>query len=71
MFRPRTGRRFKPGARGHGYLPTLMNVGADVRRQTGVDTFLTVARCPRCQTALTARLGPRGPYFHCACTPPR
>ncbi len=26
-----------------------------------------VARCPRCRAPLVARMGRRGPYFHCAC----
>ena len=26
-----------------------------------------VARCPRCRAPLVARMGCRGPYFHCAC----
>jgi hypothetical protein len=27
----------------------------------------SVARCPRCQVPLIARMGCCGPYFHCAC----
>ena len=67
MFRPRTYRRYKPGPRGRSYLPTHMNAGADVRRQAAFDTCLSIVRCPRCRTALTARLGVGGPYFHCGC----
>jgi hypothetical protein len=26
-----------------------------------------VARCPRCQMPLVARMGCQGPYFHCHC----
>jgi len=28
---------------------------------------VTVARCPCCRTPLIARMGRRGPYFHCQC----
>jgi ssDNA-binding Zn-finger/Zn-ribbon topoisomerase 1 len=35
--------------------------------QRGLDTFLDVAPCPKCNRPLFVRMGRRGPYFHCAC----
>lgn len=32
---------------------------------------LASARCPICRSALVARQGRAGPYFHCACVRPR
>ena len=32
------------------------------------DTFLDQARCPWCRHPLIARVGKKGPYFHCGCT---
>ncbi len=36
------------------------------QRQEAAD-IAGVARCPRCRAPLVARMGCRGPYFHCAC----
>jgi hypothetical protein len=36
------------------------------QRQSAADVA-DVARCPRCRAPLVARMGCRGPYFHCAC----
>jgi hypothetical protein len=36
------------------------------RRQDAADLEGT-ARCPRCRAPLVARMGRRGPYFHCRC----
>jgi hypothetical protein len=36
------------------------------QRQAAAD-IVGVARCPRCRAPLVARMGCRGPYFHCAC----
>jgi hypothetical protein len=36
------------------------------QRQSEADVA-DVARCPRCRAPLVARMGCRGPYFHCAC----
>jgi hypothetical protein len=30
-------------------------------------SLLDVCRCPKCDGPMTARNGPRGPYFHCLC----
>jgi hypothetical protein len=29
---------------------------------------ITNIRCPKCESPLAPRMGPRGPYFHCHCT---
>ncbi len=34
-------------------------------RRNGQDA--ATVRCPKCQAPLTARMGARGPYFHCHC----
>ena len=46
------------------------DAGNRVKIQRAQDTFLSVARCPVCRFPLVARLGRRGPYFHCACRRP-
>ncbi len=33
----------------------------------GAPSVLDVGRCPKCDGPMTARNGPRGPYFHCLC----
>ena len=43
------------------------DAGNRVKVQRAQDTFLSVARCPLCRAPLTARMGRRGPYFHCLC----
>jgi hypothetical protein len=43
------------------------DAGNRVKIQRAQDTFLSVARCPLCRAPLTARMGRRGPYFHCLC----
>jgi len=38
------------------------------RGQRPTSRILDIARCPRCRAPLVARMGKRGPYFHCLCT---
>ena len=33
----------------------------------GAASLFDVCRCPKCEGPMTARNGPRGPYFHCLC----
>jgi len=33
----------------------------------GMLNQLAQARCPKCNHPMVARLGRRGPYFHCGC----
>jgi hypothetical protein len=40
---------------------------ADRRQRQEAADEAGVARCPRCRAPLVARMGCRGPYFHCAC----
>jgi len=44
--------RYRPGGR---------------QQRPGAADVADVARCPRCRAPLVARMGRRGPYFHCAC----
>lgn len=37
------------------------------RQRPSAADVADVARCPRCRAPLVARMGRRGPYFHCAC----
>jgi ssDNA-binding Zn-finger/Zn-ribbon topoisomerase 1 len=39
------------------------------RRRYDPAEILDTARCPCCRTPLIARMGRRGPYFHCRCYP--
>ena len=47
--------------------PRLFNSGAEARARNAAGEELAAARCPVCRHPLIARLGKRGPYFHCAC----
>jgi hypothetical protein len=47
--------------------PLEISRAADRRRRQGAADVAGVAPCPRCRAPLVARMGRRGPYFHCLC----
>ncbi len=47
--------------------PAPASRGRERRQRQAAADLATVARCPRCLAPLIARMGRRGPYFHCVC----
>jgi hypothetical protein len=54
-------------------VPPLDDIREPEREPANVLSYgqvsqLDICRCPKCGGPLTARSGPRGPYFHCRCS---
>ena len=47
--------------------PLALSRIMDRQQRQGAADIVGVARCPLCRAPLVARMGCRGPYFHCAC----
>jgi hypothetical protein len=45
----------------------MLGGAREVRQRRDAAELAGVARCPRCGGVLVARVGRRGPYFHCRC----
>ena len=63
MTKPASDRRVRP----HLWHSPL----ADRKLRRDGSDDLGEAKCPLCKAPLVARLGKKGPYFHCACRRPR
>ena len=48
--------------------PLAVSRAVDRQQRQDAADIAGVARCPRCRAPLVARMGCRGPYFHCACS---
>jgi hypothetical protein len=49
------------------FVLEMLDDTLEVRRRENQAELAGVTRCPRCGGVLVARVGRRGPYFHCRC----